>query len=202
MHLCHCYGKKIDTFGNLPESPRAKADGAFGKTKLGFLLVFSVCIIMSGCSKGNLSSMQNSMPKVQTQVAGNDALRDEDFIIRDEETYIKLGDKYENLITGETLISFSDVTEKRAYESYVYESFAVAVMQEILEITIASSTLETARGIRVGDTMEKVIEKYGEVEFHETNDATGYYLYGHGAKHVQFYFDSSNKVCFIIIDIL
>ena len=92
------------------------------------------------------------------------------------------------------------MTENRAYESYVYESFVVSVASDIFRISIISPTIETSRGIRVGDSMETVFEKYGMAEFLQLDSATGYYMYSHEAKFVRFNFDSSKKVSSILIE--
>ena len=162
--------------------------------KIIFLFIL-VCFIISGCGGENLPIAQENTPKPQVV-----ALNEEDFIIRDENNYIKLDDKYENLVTNEKVTSILGVTENRAYESYVYESFVVSVASDIFRISIISPAIETSRGIRVGDSMETVFEKYGMAEFLQLDSATGYYMYSHEAKFVRFNFDSSKKVSSILIE--
>jgi len=157
------------------------------------LFIVLVRLLTSGCSTENVSSTQNTL-EPQEQAMKAVLLKDEDFIIKDENNYFKLGDGYKNLVTNESVISISEATVNRAYASYMYESFFVSVGVEIFRISITSPMLETSRGIRVGDTMEKVIEKYGGAGYQKLLDTTECCSYGCGAKFVSFYFDSNQRV--------
>ena len=179
------------------------------------LLAALVGVVVSGCNAESVSSPQESATEMQvqgtelqtqavelpTKATSTLQLNDEDFIIKDENNYIKLGDKYEELVTNESLISISEMTINRAYESYIYESFAVSVGLEIFRITINSPTLETARGIRVGDSMEKVVAQYEGVDVYEVHTAE-YCMYSHERKILRFRFDDNSKVSSIVIEFL
>ena len=165
------------------------------------LCILFVCFIINGCNDENVSNAQNKMLEPQLQATRDVSLNDEDFIIKDENNDNKLGDKCENLVTTEKMITMQGETENRAYESYVYENFVVSGGPNIFRIQITSPMIETSKGIRIGDDIEKVIERYGEADFYESNDATGYCMYGHEAKFVLFYFDSSKKVTSISIEL-
>lgn len=182
--------------------------------RFGFLL-FTICFILffKGCievqQKGNLEnydnvsngndSIQGMTPPQKINVFFG--LSDQDFVIADEDTNIELNDKYEYLVTIETLIDKKNVDEKRVYCTYVYANFIVSVSpinDSIFYINLLTPQYKTARGIAIGDSIEDVEEKYGSSVIKSENSIS----YNHNAKFITFWFDGDNEVTRIVLEML
>jgi uncharacterized lipoprotein YehR (DUF1307 family) len=91
-------------------------------------------------------------------------LTDGDFIVKNGDEFINLGEKYENTIIIDSSTPF----------------------------------LETSRGIKVGDSISNVFEKYGTVYA----TAPGHFHYNYEDKHLSFYFDKYEIITEIRVFIL
>lgn len=116
---------------------------------------------------------ENSSIKETEESANN--LTDEDFVIKNEDTYVKLRGKFDEMKVGDKLVSHRPVSEKRAYEVYYYENLTISVGIDVFSIVLITSKFETARGIKVGDSMDKVFEKYGVTEKDDEYEDYTYY---------------------------
>lgn len=97
----------------------------------------------------------------RVELEAENFLTNEDFIIENKESYIQLNGKVDEMRIGDKLVSHSPLSEKRAYEVYYYENINISVGLDIFSIVLVTSKFETARGIKVGDSIDKVFENYG-----------------------------------------
>ncbi|MDR0913558.1 MAG: hypothetical protein LBM65_00065 [Oscillospiraceae bacterium] len=128
-----------------------------------------------------------------------------DFTVDFTTTTLKVGMAFNLEEINETLKNHSPANEKRAYEIYSYEDFIVeAVFSNktgeyiIGSLTLISPKYTTHRGIKIGDTVADVFEKYGEKE--QDEDGTISYLYDR--KHIYFRIDNNGIVTGISLDML
>ncbi|MFV0240584.1 MAG: hypothetical protein ACK5H4_11190 [Lacrimispora sphenoides] len=173
------------------------------KTK-SLLITIMLSVILTGCASAFQASSEKNQQNQTTEnmtlhpgTADNTdkntpaSLSDEDFIVKNENTFIELNGNYENLITNEEIVNVRYLDEKRAYDTYVYENFIVSVSptpyNTVFFINLVTSELETSRGIRVGDFISDVFEKYGLVDGNS-------YMYHYDDKILTFYIDKDGKV--------
>ena len=132
------------------------------------------------------------------------SLMDDDFVIKYDSNYIKLNEPYEDIETNEKLINFYPVTENHVYEVYEYENFIISVSpnsdngSKILSINLTSDKIETSRGIKVGDSISNVFEKYGEPDSRYSSE----FNYHQEGKFITFYFDDYEKVIGIKFELI
>jgi hypothetical protein len=75
---------------------------------------------------------------------------------------------YEDIDIDEEIIDTSPLNESHAYDVYNYENFTLAVSPDvgkgssIFQISLKTPVFETARGIKVGDRVSDITEKYGD----------------------------------------
>ena len=123
-------------------------------------------------------------------------ISDEDFILKNKNTFIKLGDRYENLITDEKITYTRSADEKRAYDTFGYENFTILSGIEMFSVTSETPALETHRGIRVGKSIQDVFEKYGTTDKTPPNS----FWYHYNGKFLIFYVDENDKIIQIKIE--
>jgi len=150
------------------------------------LLFISLLGSLSAC---DIEQEQTQVKEIQTpNQTKNLQLIDADFIMTNGKDFIELGENYENLKINEEPSSVY-ANEMRAYDRFYYNDFTLFVGltndREIFSIDMGTSAFETARGIRVGDSFSKVIEKYGD-----NNGETESLTYIYKAKFVVFYFEN------------
>jgi hypothetical protein len=61
-------------------------------------------------------------------------------------------------------------------------------------IDLTSSVFQTSRGIKIGDSLSKVIEKYGKTEIYNLSDSPNYYEYSYSSDFITFFIDKNEKV--------
>ena len=160
-----------------------------GSAIIFFLLFTLTCIINPYESYGNIRSVKH--------------LTNKDFIIKNENTYIKLDGKYLDLKTNEKLIFSKEPDLIHAYYFYEYKNFKICSNNEIISsISLITPTLKTTRGIRVGNPISKVFLKYGKTKYHKLLNKTGYYDYFYNKKILTFYVDKEKKVDLISLELI
>ena len=140
-------------------------------------------------------------------------LTNRDFVIKDDDNYIELDGKFEELKTDKKLTETITPNENHAYYVYVYEDFKILSGGEIIaSIDLTTPTFQTSRGVKLGDEISEVIEKYGKLymekaEYDEDNEIPGYYEYAYDSKntiskYITFFFDKSNEIVGVRLEIL
>jgi hypothetical protein len=135
-------------------------------------------------------------------------LSNSDFVIMDDNNYIELNGKYEELITDNKITETIEPNEIHTYYIYVYENFKIlSDGNEIAWIDLTTPVFQTSRGIKLGDAISKVIKKYGntnmdKTQYDEENDIPGQYMYSYDGKFITFFFDKNNKIVGIRLEIL
>ncbi len=164
------------------------------------IIVFILLCVLVGCSSSSIKLTQNSLPKpVQTSTNSKSVypLTSEDFVIKDKNNYVKLGGKYGDLKTNEKVTKTVSANEMNAYDIYVFENFKILVgVGTIGSIDLTTPVLQTSRGIRIGDTITEVIEKYGDADNSKIVDsiAPGQYVFRHNGEFATFFVDEIGKV--------
>lgn len=135
-------------------------------------------------------------------------LTNSDFVIIDDKNYIELNGKYKVLKTDKKIKETIQPDENHAYYIYVYEDFKIySDGNEITSIDLTTPVFQTSRGIRLGDEILKVIEKYGntymeKTQYDEEYDIPGQCIYYYDGKVITFFFDKNNKIIGIRLEIL
>jgi hypothetical protein len=130
-------------------------------------------------------------------------LTNKDFIIIDDDTYIELGGKYNDLETRDNIINMRLANENFAYDVYVYDSFKITTKQGgqdgsiILSINLTTSRYQTSRGIRVGDNLSEAEEKYGNPDDSGITEIRGHHRYYYDDRILTFY-TNDNKIITVI----
>lgn len=146
-----------------------------------------------------------------TNIKSNFPLSNEDFVIKDNNNYIELGGKYEDLKTNEKITENLPPNEMKSYYIYVFENFKILTDGGIVgQIDLTAPILQTSRGIRIGDTISKVFEKYGEdahitkydEDLTKLTNNTGFYTYTYNGKSLEFYVDKSGEITDIRFEII
>lgn len=121
-------------------------------------------------------------------------LSDEDFIIKNDDNFVELGNTFKNLKTDEKNADIQYANEKHAYDIYAFKNFTISTqpLDEgiIFSIYLTTPILKTFRNISIGDTISDVFEKYGLVD----EVPSGLYMYRYNDKILTFYADESGKV--------
>ncbi len=129
-------------------------------------------------------------------------LSDEDFIVKNDSTFIELGGKYTDMKTDEEIVSIHDADEKQAYKVVTFENFIIATVPvnegAIMYINLTTSVLKTHRGISIGDTMSDVFNEYGLVDTILPES----YKYHYNGKILTFYIDEYDKVTRIQLELV
>lgn len=141
--------------------------------KLIVMIVFSF-MLLSGCNEEVNSDMYGKTETSSTKVTEEEkpyTLTEKDFNVKSKDSCIEFGGVIDDLYVNEKLTYHRPLSEKRAYEIYKYENFTleVALDNTIFSIDLFTSEFETARGIKVGDSIDKVFEKYGMTEKDENS---------------------------------
>ncbi|SET46561.1 hypothetical protein SAMN05443270_0160 [Lacrimispora sphenoides] len=129
------------------------------------------------------------------------ALSDEDFIVKNKDTFIELRSSYENLITNEEISYISYLNEDHVFDTYVYENFIVSVSpanNTVFSINLVTPELKTSRGIGVGNSISDIAEKYGLDD--ETYDRT--LVYHYDFKMLIFYVDKDGIITNIVLEMI
>jgi len=117
-------------------------------------------------------------------------LSDKDFIVKNGNIVIELGSDYKDLEIDEKILSISYANERRAYDIFVFENFTISSTLKIFMITLTTPAFETFRGVRLGDSILSVFEKYGIADSSEN----GLYSYYYNYKILIFYVDENNTI--------
>ena len=136
------------------------------------------------------------------------ALSDLDFIIKNANTNIVLGEKNSDIITNEKVLEIVYANETHIYDVVKYKSFVLITepLQDlegsIYSISIKSPVLQTSRDIHIGDPISKVIKNYGKAKsiLLETNGYT--YKYFYKDKILNFHSDKNQVVTGIELEFL
>lgn len=135
-------------------------------------------------------------------------LTNNDFVIMDDNNNIELNGKYEDLLTDKKIKKIITPNENHVYYIYVYEDFNIlSGGDEIGSIDLTTPVFQTSRGIKLGDTISSVIEKYGNAnmskeEYDEKHDIPGCYMYSYHGKFISFFFDKNSKIVRIRLEVL
>jgi len=181
------------------------------KTK-SVLIVIVLLVVLTGCANAfieNSEKIEQNQTIVNTTLHSDAtdniekntpiALSDEDFTVKNKNTFIELNGNYENLITNEEIVNARYLDEKRAYDTYVYENFIVSVSptpyNTVFFINLVSPEFKTYRGISVGDSISDVFEKYGLVDGNS-------YVYFYDYKILTFYVDKDGNVTNITFEMI
>lgn len=138
------------------------------------------------------------------------SLTNEDFIIKDNNNYIELEGRFENLVTNDKNIEIIPAHENHIYETYVYDNFKILIQPGgdnsniILSIDLTTPVLKTSRGISVGATLSKVVEEYGYPDNYSNTDSitSDQYYYQYDGKVITFFIDEEDKVVLIRYEIV
>ena len=99
--------------------------------------------------------------------------------------------------TNEKITKTVSANELRAYDIYVFENFKILIgVDTVGSIDLTTRFFQTSRGIRIGDTISKVVEKYGNADDSKTADsiAPGQYVYRHDGEIITFFVDKTGKL--------
>lgn len=137
-----------------------------------------------------------------TNIKSVSPLTNEDFVIKDKNNYIELGGKYGDLKTNEKISETVPANEKHIYDIYVFGNFKIVTEaggganSRIESIDLTTPIIQTSRGIRVGDTISDVVEKYGNADDSIIADsiAPGQYLYSYNGNTLTFFVDKMGNV--------
>lgn len=137
-------------------------------------------------------------------------LTNEDFVIKNNNTYIELGGKYGDLKTNEKIINTVPANEKHIYDIYEFDNFKILTQPGdgatsiIASIDLTTPTIQTSRGISVGDTTSEVIEKYGNTDDDSTTDsiAPDQYVYRYNGQYLTFFIDKNGKVVLVRFELV
>lgn len=120
-------------------------------------------------------------------------LIEEDFIIKNKNTYIKFKGNYENLITNKKILNIIYLDEDTLYDTYFYENLTIGVSPPdnmIFFIDLIDPSIETYRGISIGNSVLDVKSKYGLPDKEYMNT----YTYNFNYESITFYFNEEEKV--------
>lgn len=129
-------------------------------------------------------------------------LSDEDFIIQNKDTFIKLGEPFNEMKIGEKVKLHEPCNEEQVYDTYIYKNVVLKVSfdtkkgSSIWSIRLLNSNLATARGVKIGDSISKVFEKYGVID----SDAPDSYCYSQDRRSLIFYIDENKKIIGILLE--
>ena len=171
------------------------------------LLTIILSVVLSSCvnvfQPSDETNEQNQIIKNVTLYPDNTddtsknipaPLSDEDFVIKNDDTFIELNGIYENLITCDDIVNVSYLDEKRVYDTYIYNNFTVSVSpapyNTIFFINLVTSELETSRRVKVGDTMSDVIQKYGLTD----EISLDFLAYHYKSKILTFFFNQNGNI--------
>ncbi|MDL2302502.1 hypothetical protein LJC58_09130, partial [Lachnospiraceae bacterium OttesenSCG-928-D06] len=73
----------------------------------------------------------NNAQKSELEYAQDTILRDEDFVIINENNHIELNGKWEDMLIGESLLSSQLICESQAYDVFIYENYILSVTPRI-----------------------------------------------------------------------
>lgn len=175
------------------------------------LITIFLCVlfVLFSCSKQTLST-KNREQKVEDTNSGSKKienenktiLTDEDFIIRSDDTFIQLGEPFDEIKIGKKVLSHEPCNEDQVYDTYFYDDFVLLVSFEpkkgdtIWSIRLLTSEFETSRGVKIGDSISKVFEKYGVID----SDDSDFYYYSQDGRGLTFDVDENEKIIGIKIE--
>ncbi len=173
-------------------------------------LFLCVLFISLSCSKRTLST-KNREQEVEYTKCGSQKesedknstiLSDEDFIIQNKDTFIKLGEPFNEMRIGEKVKLHEPCNEEHVYDTYIYKNVVLKVSfdtkkgDSIWSIRLLNSNLATARGVKIGDSISKVFEKYGVID----SDDLDSYCYSQDRRSLIFCIDENKKIIGILLE--
>jgi hypothetical protein len=197
--------------------------------KIKTLVISLVIIIVIGFSGYFILSHRDITKNMMTQIYNTQTnisdkentksnsvlpLTNSDYVIMDDKNYIELNGKYEEIKTDNKITETITPNENHAYYAYVYEDFKILSGGDIIAaIDLTTSVFQTSRGVKLGDEISEVVEKYGKsymdkAEYDEEYEIPGYYEYYYYdskntiSKYITFFFDKNNKIIGIRLEIL
>lgn len=186
------------------------------KMNLIFAFLF-VIFVLSACNdKSSLfarnevkeSDYTTSASTIKIEDVDVTILTDKDFVIKNKDTFIKLDEPFDEMEIGEEVISYRNVTENHPYEIYSYNNFVLTVGWDMVKkkdtiwtITLLTPCLETNRGVKIGDSISVVFEKYGKPNYESTlEEYRKIYYYSKEYKILIFETDENEKIAKIKFD--
>lgn len=175
-----------------------------------FLLGIGVYFIISfnsGTINRNIQNDKSESIDFKTNSTDNKNIKsvlpltNEDFVIKDKNNYIELGGKFKYLKTNEKITKTRTTNENFAYDIYVFENLKIMIgVDTIGSIDLTTPILQTSRGIRIGDSISKVFEKYGNTNDYDTTNIPICYSYFYNSNSISFFVDKNDKVMIIIFE--
>lgn len=172
--------------------------------RTGFLFVaIALFGVLVGCIHFS-QPINNNIP-VSPDIANNTSenipasLTDDDFIVKNENTYINLGGKYEDFRTNEKIINSSSADENHAYDIHFYKNFSLNISPAnsvIWSIILLTQEYKTFREISVGDSISDVVAVYGVA----SENWAMCYIYRYDNKTLAFYYDEVEVISRITFD--
>ncbi|TYQ16371.1 UNVERIFIED_CONTAM: hypothetical protein Cloal_2904 [Acetivibrio alkalicellulosi] len=141
-------------------------------------------------------------------IKSNFLLDNEDFVIKYKNNHIELGGKYGDLKTNEKITKAIPANEKSVYDIYMFENFKIITQPDgkangyILSIDLTTPIIQTPRGIRIGDTISNVLEKYGDSDDCTITDTSKYYVYRYRGNVLTFFVNEKEEVIGIRFEIV
>jgi hypothetical protein len=142
--------------------------------------------------------------KDSTNIKSDLSLTDDDFVINEKNHHFELAGQFSDLKTNEKIIKTVPANESHIYDVYQFKNFKLITQPSgrsgsIIGIDLTTSIIQTSRGIRVGDGISDVIEKYGDPDDHSLADsiAPGQYIYQYNGKFLTFFINKAKKVVLI-----
>lgn len=169
-----------------------------------------VLFVLFSCGKRTLSTKNkeqgvkntNNGSKKEIENENKTILTDEDFIIRSDDTFIQLGERFDEMKISEKVLLHKPCNEDQVYDTYIYDDFVLLVSFEskkgdtIWSIRLLTSEFETSRGVKIGDSISKVFEKYGVTD----SDDSDFYYYSQDGRGLTFDVDENEKIIGIKIE--
>ena len=175
--------------------------------KIFLLLIVSMVILIVCFNKWGYLLFLKTSPIATDSKEVPAPMSDDDFYVTDGKTIIVLRGDYRDLKTDEKIVHARYADERRAYSTFVYENFTLSNGLKIFGIILKTSVFETSRGIRVGDSISDVFEKYGiddcKISYRRDDpNIPEYYRYDYNYSWIIFYVNEDKIITKIILDFL
>jgi hypothetical protein len=124
-------------------------------------------------------------------------LKNIDFMIFSDSTKIVLGESLDSIVTTDKIINKRSADSKIANDIIVYDNYKLKINisdKIIIAIELTTSDYKTNRGIKVGDTLSQVIDKYGDYDKLNNSDLREFYMYYFEDKILTFCIDKDNVI--------
>jgi hypothetical protein len=124
-------------------------------------------------------------------------LKNIDFMIFSDSTKIVLGESLDSIVTTDKIINKRSADSKIANDIIVYDNYKLKINisdKIIIAIELTTSVYKTNRGIKVGDTLSQVIDKYGDYDKLNNSDLREFYMYYFEDKILTFCIDKDNVI--------